>query len=697
MKPIILQCTLLILFFQLTAFAQSVHEVKPSQQYEWFTEGIEVYPVCEGEVPTIEQVSQPEFQANFRADSVFRQGCQHWVKVVLYSAADEPLQYLFKNSDGQGATHYYLPKKNGTYKKLLSGFSVPPSERTYNYTKYNAVPILVLPNDTLTLYILQDYPTEYPDRKVRFSTATYDLKVQSFKESQLTELLVTMAALLLLVLYNLSVYLFVKDKTYLYYSLTFLLLIPYLVLVNGMGWHWVTYSDGMWYYDRAIASCGVLAECTYLLFSMAYLQGNRPLAKWEVTLRYVMYLSLGLSVVNTLVIIFIGYGIFYTPFSMVADGFFILTALVVCIYSIVLSTKGHKTAGYYALASVSFMPFLLVFYMQDNAAGYGFLGWIEGNWFTQASLKIGVVVQALTFSVALAARINAMRNRITAQQLEVEKAEREKLETVNQLIEQQNKELEAKVEARTLSLQEAVEELRQSEENLDQLNKAKDHLFAVVAHDLRGPVASFQGISKVLQFQMKKNRTEKVQELMQQVDGSANQLNILLDNLLQWAQTQMGGINFQPQNVQLKPIAEDVQTIYEGTALSKEITTTIVVEPPTLSVWADVSAVATIVRNIWSNALKFTDKGEVSLKAEQQAEWVVLTISDTGRGIAPEKLATIFEINAGKSTKGTFGEKGNGLGLTLCKQFAEKNGGEIAIESEVGKGTTVRIWLPAEK
>lgn len=264
---------------------------------------------------------------------------------------------------------------------------------------------------------------------------------------------------------------------------------------------------------------------------------------------------------------------------------------------------------------------------------------------------------------------------------------------VQQLIEEQKEQLEIKVEERTKSLQETNEELKLSEENLDKLNKTKDHFFAIISHELRASVSSFQGIARILQYQIKKDKTARVDQIMEQVDSSANQLNTLLDNLLQWSQTQLDGISYNPEAIMLNTISQDVERMYAGIAQTKGVKIITDIEPENLLIWADFPTSSAILRNLWGNALKFTENGSITIKARKKGEQVQISITDTGVGISPEKLAIIFDIDPSKSTKGTQGEKGNGLGLLLCKEFAEKNGGSLHIESEVGKGTSVHLHL----
>lgn len=236
--------------------------------------------------------------------------------------------------------------------------------------------------------------------------------------------------------------------------------------------------------------------------------------------------------------------------------------------------------------------------------------------------------------------------------------------------------------------------LSQSQDALLEANKTRDKFFALIAHDLRGPIASFQGIGRVISYTLKKGKLENTQELIQSVDESASRINSLLDNLLKWALSQTGGLPFKPVPLNLIETIKDTILIYEQGFEVKNIR----VEnntPEDLWVFADLNAVSTVIRNLLGNAQKFTlEGGTVTLETCQVDQFVEVTISDNGVGIPAEKLKNIFRLDDKKSTPGTQGEKGTGLGLMLCEQFIVKNGGQITVESEVDQGTSITFSLP---
>lgn len=238
------------------------------------------------------------------------------------------------------------------------------------------------------------------------------------------------------------------------------------------------------------------------------------------------------------------------------------------------------------------------------------------------------------------------------------------------------------------------QKLNESQDALLASNQLKDKFFALVAHDLRGPVTSFQGIGQMLEYMIKKGNQERVNELIKSVDQSANNVNLLLDNLLKWSLSQTGTLSHLPEPLELSVLTEDILEVYQQTAEAKGIDITRQI-PPDTWVQCDRNMLSTVLRNLIGNALKFTSTGgKVMVEAIVMDDLCQIKVIDNGVGIAADKLSGIFDLSDRKSTSGTAGEKGTGLGLILCKEFIEKNEGLINMESQPGEGTTAIIQLP---
>lgn len=241
---------------------------------------------------------------------------------------------------------------------------------------------------------------------------------------------------------------------------------------------------------------------------------------------------------------------------------------------------------------------------------------------------------------------------------------------------------------------EAEDALKKSEEELRKANQTKDKLFSVVSHDLRGPVGNLNHFLEELVDHPDLFSKEEAEEILKLLKISASSTFNLLENLLSWARNQTGEIKYKPEKIQLSEIVFENVTLLENNAKLKNIKLSSNVSED-LMVKADKNMILTVVRNLISNAIKFTnDDGKVDLTAKANRKDVELTVADTGVGMDEEVAKIIFDPYSGHSTRGTKGEKGTGLGLNLCKEFVEKNGGKIWVESKVGEGSKFKFTLP---
>jgi len=229
--------------------------------------------------------------------------------------------------------------------------------------------------------------------------------------------------------------------------------------------------------------------------------------------------------------------------------------------------------------------------------------------------------------------------------------------------------------------------INQQRDELLKLNADKDRFISIIGHDLRSPFNSLLGFSELLSKNSRKYDSDKIEKLATNIHKSAQHSYNLLDDLLQWARAEQGNIAFEPQNLNLTIVCNDALETLAPIAKEKSINISTQVEDK-LKVFGDANMLKTVLRNLVSNAIKFTGSGGViDIKAEMDAENVVIAVRDNGIGIPSDVLPKLFDITEKISTSGTSGETGTGLGLLLCKEFVEKHGGRIWAESEEGKGS----------
>lgn len=238
------------------------------------------------------------------------------------------------------------------------------------------------------------------------------------------------------------------------------------------------------------------------------------------------------------------------------------------------------------------------------------------------------------------------------------------------------------------------EALRESETKLRELNAQKDKFFSIIAHDLKSPFNAIVGFSELLMEQINEKNYEGIHEYAKIISQSSMRAMDLLMNLLEWSRAQSGRMLFIPENMKLVDLIEENILLFQGIARQKSITINKLL-PDKITVFADESMIGTVLRNLISNAIKFTSQGgEINISAEKRLKEVLVSVSDNGIGIAPQRLEKLFRIDEGDSTRGTNDEKGTGLGLILCKEFIENHGGTIGAESKEGKGSTFYFSLP---
>ncbi len=241
----------------------------------------------------------------------------------------------------------------------------------------------------------------------------------------------------------------------------------------------------------------------------------------------------------------------------------------------------------------------------------------------------------------------------------------------------------------------AEEEIRSINQQLMTANAEKDKLFSIIAHDLKSPMSGLLSSISILANELETFSAAELQSILKELYKSSKNTFALLENLLQWASINQDIMVFSPGPCSLHELVN--MSLYTAQGLAKQKNITIIANISSkLTVLVDQHMTNTVIRNVLFNAVKFTRTGgEIFITAQPEGEYIRLSVQDNGIGVDPKILPDLFAISKKKRQLGTAGEKGTGLGLILCKQFVEKHGGRIWVESEPGKGTTVFFTLPA--
>lgn len=251
----------------------------------------------------------------------------------------------------------------------------------------------------------------------------------------------------------------------------------------------------------------------------------------------------------------------------------------------------------------------------------------------------------------------------------------------------------SELEQQAIELKKKKEEVEKKNAELDEMLSIKNRILSIIAHDLKNPLTAIVGILSLLNDKTKDKKSEEYTYITEATRAS-KKLQEQMENILEWARIQTKEIFYSPKDISIAAYVKDSVSLLKETAEQKNISITIE-DYTSHYAYADGRMVSTIIRNLVNNAIKFTDEnGKILIKAEEDAQSVILHIKDNGIGMDQETVSILFNKEMNTSTFGTNNEKGSGLGLKICHDFVVSNKGTIEINSEKGKGTTITIKLP---
>jgi len=236
----------------------------------------------------------------------------------------------------------------------------------------------------------------------------------------------------------------------------------------------------------------------------------------------------------------------------------------------------------------------------------------------------------------------------------------------------------------------------QQDLKIQKLLDDKNTFFAIIAHDLRGPLGSSVALSKLLIEDIAKGNYAEIREIVEVLHQSNKNIYKLLDELLEWSRTQTGMMEYSPEKIGLNELINENIELNQNAALNKNIDL-LFESNEQIEVEADKNMMDTIVRNLLTNAIKFTGKnGKIAVKVQRKHQNAEISITDNGIGIPDSIKEKLFKINEKVIQRGTYNEIGNGMGLLLCNEFINRHKGKIWAESELGKGSSFKFSVPLE-
>jgi two-component system, sensor histidine kinase LadS len=467
-----------------------------------------------------------------------------------------------------------------------------------------------------------------------------------------------LGVLITIMLYNIFLFITLSEKTYLYYAIYALSMALSFCHITGYMSR-VLPEGAMWLNNFPVLVTSACLSLTafafrFLDFPFRWIRAGVSLVLIFIAGTAVVLDFLNMALLANQVVDLLG---FCTAISLFLCGAYSLFVL------------NFKPARFYLIAFTIFHAGAVVFVLKD-------FGILPINALTRNAAQIGNLIEVILLSIALADKIAIIR------------AERERSKERKKTQIQQHKDF---VESRNVKLQQAVDE-RTAE--LKKANAMKDKFFSIVSHDLRDPLLMLARHTDEYKKKIENNANSRDAQLLAARLNNAVQRTIsLTDNLLAWAKSQMALEALHPKKINLSGhIRNTIEELHQY-ALWKEVKITNSVID--LDIWFDENDLKFITRNLLSNAIKFSTPGShILVSANQYSSRLSLSFTDHGVGIAEDQITSIFVLDPSRRQKGTGGEEGTGLGLILCKEFAERNGAEIIIQSNHKSGTVAILEIP---
>ncbi|TAF68107.1 MAG: hypothetical protein EAZ55_00725 [Cytophagales bacterium] len=611
---------------------------------------------------TIEDIQKPEYQRKFKKSDkeILKFGTisgKVWVKITVSNHTKKDF-FLEARTAVIWYLDFYKPDRTG---KLVlttqTGIMRPMKNREMDNNFFLFKLSDTSATQTYYLVASSDHPISLP---LTLATA------QVHFEHRYPYILFFGAFLglvLIMFFYNLFVYFSVRDSAYLYYCGYLLTSLCLFMFTTG---NYAYQYNIVSYFSEYLYVFIFLMTCTICLFLVKLLQQSRQTLFFKILSLYTIIVAV-LTIVNLVT----GH---YRAYNEAFQVLTIVFNFYIFFYSLAEYRKGNTQARF-VVFGFSFFLLGAGIHIAENLR---IIDRTDFIFIANASI-VGISLEVLMFSLALGDRINILR--------------REKEVSQNALL-AQTKENEKLVKEQNIILEQKVTEKTQQ---LSIANSTKDKLFSIIGHDLRGPVASLISLLDLIAEDY--ITEEEFKALTSKLQRSVKNMHNTLENLLQWSKSQMESIEAYPQTLAIEDLVKEDFRLYEITAQNKNIqffTELHNTQPP----YADENHIRLVLRNLIGNALKFTPTGGTVLvtcqdKMQDTKESMVeIVIRDTGVGMSAENAAKLFDRGQIFTTYGTAGEKGTGLGLLLCKEMVEKNGGQIGVSSELGKGSSFYFTLP---
>lgn len=683
---------LLILLAVADLSAQQPVSIKPGQESQTIQPNSLKWLVDTTGQRSFNDIDQVSFKSFSAADiSQTKKEWTIWAEMQLVNNTDQDQQLILQTGKW-GFFEAYIVSSINKSNHEVSGSLVKLNQRSQQ-ANTNAIKLLLKKDEPAKLYLkFKAVYSIYSHKDINLQLTQQVVFEKNDRQRLLWQGLF-FGIIWVMGLYNLILLFAVKDISYLYYVLSIVSIGLYFGFYYGFGIEYLWPNSPVW--DTFCFSIiNPFTGLTRILFTRTYLHTPRLLPRINKAMNV-----LAAACIITLLFAFGFYVMnidLLKPLVMIIGVLGALVLIMMLVAGIVAYYYDkYDPAKFFIAANILLVLGAIAFILRET-------GLMNDNFISRYLVQYGVLIQAVVLSLGLASRLNKMRLKLANETLEKERLAFETEREKKRLIEQQKQELQQQVKEKTVDLQlknemleETIEQVKESENKLSQLNQVKDKLFSIVSHDLRNPLATMQSFLKLITEHHEKLTEEERVKLFYEAQQSLDNLNELLYNLLQWSKSQMNLLQFRRDKLNIKSIVDTSVRLVQLHAHMKEVKISTNVEVGILA-YADKDMVEFVIRNLLSNAIKFSHRSsEVQVRAFSADNLIHLEVIDDGIGISETKIKKLLEKNTSITRRGTEKEKGTGLGLLVSKEFIEKNGGLLQIRSENGKGSVFSFSLPA--
>jgi|GEM_PF-2067327 len=580
-----------------------------------------------------------------------------WLKIAVHNRLSIPGKWLLHTGKAS-FVDVYISQPGNRFEYKKSGYYRRNSERDEIRGKENSVHVWLMPGENKVYIRYQNQLRIGLAPNVRLQS------VESWNEYIIERNLyegIAQGVLLVLFLYNFLLYFTLKRKTYLYYSLYILALSVFYLNIYNLGKELLLGEfPAIFDYNWATLQLVVIF---LLLFISDFLDTRKRFPRTHKNIELLILINIIWGITGVV------YYFFSKNLALIFSihrYFNLLQFVNILVLLVLFWGSKAKTARLLVIGTLPLFVGGLWDVLFRDASD---VTKVHVNYF-----QVGAIIQLILFSLSIGYKMKEQerRRRRAKEKLIVQLRENQQLKDKLTIS------LEQKVRART-------QELQLTNEELLTLNREKTRLISIIAHDLNSPLNALKGLLYIFENDLVSE--QELKQLIPEVSKDVNYIASLFNNLLVWARSQIEGSVLQPKEIDLKAMTCETIQLLETQAKRKNIQLKNLIQQP-VKAYADEEMTKLVIRNLLSNAIKFTpDNGQITVQAALTDSQAEIAVQDNGQGIPAENRDKLFN-NELFTQRGTNNEKGSGLGLILCKDFVERNGGTIRVESEEGKGST---------